>query len=73
MTINELWKTIPEDLHNDIYGYVGEAISLKSKAFGPPPLEPIGFSRLNEDQLALVKWIRQCAYLEKVVGCKLPF
>lgn len=73
MTINELWETIPEDLHNDIYGYVGEAMEIKSKAFGPPPLTPMSFIRLNSDQLELVHWIRQCAYLEKVVGCKLPF
>ena len=68
MTINELWNTIPEDLHDDIYKYVGEAMEIKSKAFGPAPLRPLSFSRLNHEQLALVNFIRQCAYLEKVVG-----
>lgn len=71
MSINEVWNTIPEDMHNDIYGYVGEAINIKSKAFGPPPLTPISFIRLNEEQFALVKWIRDCAYLEKVLGIDL--
>lgn len=71
MTIKEIWATIPEELHTDIYGYVGEAISIKSKAFGPPPLTPMSFIRLSEEQFALVKWIRDCAYLEKVLGVDL--
>lgn len=71
MSINEVWDTIPEDMHNDIYWYVGESMNCKSKAFGPPPLVPMSFSRLNEEQFALVKWIRDCAYLEKVLGINL--
>lgn len=71
MTIKEIWATIPEELHTDIYGYVGEAINIKSKAFGPPPIEPISFMHLDEKQLALVKWIRDCAYLGKVLDIDL--
>ena len=59
MTIHEIWETIPEHLHDDIYLFVASV----------PTIVPINlFLELNAEQLELVMLMRRQYYKEKKHG-----